>query len=103
MGSMAAGAGRFISGFFGPMGENRLGVGRGPAVGQHLLQTRVVGIEAEQKLADVTPRLDPMTLDFHQHHLPSHDDEISSTAGTGLAGRAGWMRPMRCTTVRLAL
>lgn len=62
MGSAAAGPGRFIAGFFESMGENRLGVCCGPAVGEHLLQTQVIRIEAEQKLADVTPRLNPMAL-----------------------------------------
>ena len=56
MGPTLTGAGGFGSGFFEPMSENRLGVCCGPAVGQHLLQTRVIGMEAEQKLADVAVR-----------------------------------------------
>ena len=56
------GAGGFGSGFFEPMGENRLGMPRGPAVGQHFFQSRGVRIQAEQEVADVDPGLDAMTL-----------------------------------------
>jgi hypothetical protein len=63
MGPTGAGAGGFGSGLFESMGENRLGMCRGPAVGQHLLQTQVIRMQAEQKVADVDPGLDPMTLD----------------------------------------
>jgi hypothetical protein len=44
------------------MGEDGLGVCRGPAVGQHLIQSRIVRMQAEEKVAYVTPGLDPMTL-----------------------------------------
>jgi hypothetical protein len=37
-------------------------MGRGPAVGQHLVQPRIVRMQAEEKVAHVTPWLDPMTL-----------------------------------------
>ena len=74
MGSSTTGAGGFGSGFVQSMGEDRLGVGRGPAVGKHLFQTRVIGMEAKQELTDVAPRLDPMTLgvgeDRVQHGRP---------------------------------
>ena len=62
MGSTPLGAGRFGSGFFESMREDRLGMRCGPAVGQHLLQTQVVGMQAEKKVTDVAPRFDPMTL-----------------------------------------
>ncbi len=62
MGPTLTGAGGFGSRFFEPMSKNRLGMCCGPAVGQHLLQTQVIRIEAEQKVADVDPRLDAMTL-----------------------------------------
>ncbi len=42
---------------------------RGPAVRQHLLQTHVICMEAEQKIADVSPRLDTMTLGPHQDRV----------------------------------
>ena len=48
--------------FVEPMGENRLGMRRCPTVRQHLVQPRIVRMQAEKKLANVTPRLDPMTL-----------------------------------------
>ncbi len=35
---------------------------RGPAVGQHLFQTLVICVEAEQKVVNVGPGLDAMTL-----------------------------------------
>ena len=44
------------------MTENRLGMVRGPAIRQHLLQTQVLGIEAEKQVADVGPRFDAMSL-----------------------------------------
>jgi len=56
------GAGGFGSGFFEPMRENRLGMRRRPAIGQHLFQAQVVRVQAEQEVADVDPGLDPMTL-----------------------------------------
>ena len=47
VGPTLTGAGGFGSGFFEPMSENRLGMCRGPAVGQHFFQTRVIRIQAE--------------------------------------------------------
>ena len=52
----------FGSGFVEPMGEDCLGMCRSPAVGQHLFQSPVICMQAEQKVAYVAPRLDPMTL-----------------------------------------
>ena len=62
MGSTPLGAGRSGSGFFESMCEDCLGMRRGPAVGQHLLQTQVVGMQAEKKFAYVAPQFDPITL-----------------------------------------
>ena len=50
------------SGFVEPMGEDGLGMCRSPAVRQHLIQARIVRMQAEEKVAYVTPGLDPMTL-----------------------------------------
>ena len=70
-GSLAAGAamspaglgtGGFGSGFVEPMGGDGLGMRRGPAVGQHLLQPRIVRMQAEEKVPHVRPWLDPMAL-----------------------------------------
>ncbi len=47
MGPTSTGAGGSGSGFVQSMSENRLGMGRGPAVGQHLFQTRVIRVQAE--------------------------------------------------------
>ncbi len=58
----SAGADSFGPRFFQPVVEDRLGMRRGPAVGQHFCQTQVIRIQAEQKVADVDPGLDAMTL-----------------------------------------
>jgi hypothetical protein len=42
---------------------------RGPAVRQHLFQTRVICIQAEQQVPDVGPRLDAMTLGARQDRV----------------------------------
>ena len=47
MGSAGTGADGSGSGFFQAMDEDRLGMCRGPAVGQHFFQTRVVRVQAE--------------------------------------------------------
>ena len=57
-----ASSGRFAAGFFEPVGEHGFGVMGGPLVGQHLVETRIVVVQAEQQLAQVGPRLDPVTL-----------------------------------------
>ena len=62
MSPTCSGASRLGSGLVEPMGEDGLGVCRGPAVGQHLVQSRIVRMQAEEKVAYVTPGLDPMTL-----------------------------------------
>ena len=52
----------FDAGFVQPMVEDGLGMCRSPAVGQQLVQPRVIRMQAQQKIAYVAPRLDPMTL-----------------------------------------
>ena len=52
----------FGSGLVEPMGEDGLGMRRSPAVGQHLIQSRIVRMQAEEKVAYIAPGLDPMTL-----------------------------------------
>ena len=42
---------------------------RGPAIRQHLLQGQVICMEAEQKIADVSPWLDAMTLGTRQDRV----------------------------------
>ena len=44
------------------MGENGLGMRRGPAVGQHLVQSRIVRVQAEEEFTYVAPWLDPMAF-----------------------------------------
>jgi hypothetical protein len=56
------GASGFGSGFVQPMGKYGLGMRRGPAVGQQLLQPRIVRMQAQQKIAYVAPWFDAMTL-----------------------------------------
>ena len=36
-------------------------IGR-PSIGQHLIETRIVGMQAEQQFAQVGPRFDAVTL-----------------------------------------
>ena len=62
MGPTCSGASRLGSGFVEPMGEDGLGMRCGPAIGQHLIQPRVVCMQAKEKVPYVAPRLDPMTL-----------------------------------------
>ena len=54
--------GRFAAGFFEPIGEHGFGVIGGPLVGQHLVETRIVVVQAQQQLAQVGPRFDAVTL-----------------------------------------
>ena len=54
--------GRFAAGFFEPIGEHGFGAIGGPLVWQHLVETRVVVVQAEQQLAQVGPGLDAVTL-----------------------------------------
>lgn len=58
-GSGASGPG---SGFIKAVIENGRGMRCRPAVGQHFLQARIIGVQAEKKFAYVGPGLDAMTL-----------------------------------------
>ena len=62
MGAAGSGTSGFGSGFIEPMGEDGLGMRRGPAVGQHLVQPRIVRVQSKEKFAYVAPRLNAMTL-----------------------------------------
>ena len=70
----SSGASGFGARFVEAVVEDGLGMRRGPAVRQHLLQAQIVRMQAEQKVADVSPRLDAMTLrtgqDRVQHGRP---------------------------------
>jgi len=50
------------SGFVESMGEDGLGMCRGPAVRQHLVQPRVVRVQPQEEFAYVAPRLDPLAF-----------------------------------------
>ena len=52
----------FAAGFFEPIGEHGFGVIGRPLVGQHVVETRIVVMQAEQQFAEVGPRLDPTSL-----------------------------------------
>ena len=60
----AAGLGASSCGprFVEPMGEDCFGMRHGPAVGQQFLQPRIVRMQAQEKVADVAPWFDAMTL-----------------------------------------
>ena len=62
MGGAGWGTDCFGARFFQAMSEDRLGMGCGPVVGQHLFEVRVVRIQTEEKIADVGPGLDVMTF-----------------------------------------
>ena len=62
MSAAGSGASGFGSGFVEPMGEDCLGMRRGPAVGQQFVQPRIVRMQAKEKFSYIAPRLDPMTL-----------------------------------------
>jgi len=68
MSPACSGASPFGSGLVEPMGEDGVGMRRSPAVGQHLVQPRVVCMQAQEKFAYLAPRLDPMTLRAGQNH-----------------------------------
>ena len=51
--AVSSDASGFGSAFFQPVAEDCFGMRRDPAVGQHLLPARGVGMQAEQKVADV--------------------------------------------------
>ena len=54
--------GRLAAGFFQPISEHGFGVIDGSLVGQHLVETQIVVVQAEQQLTQISPRLDSMPL-----------------------------------------
>ena len=62
MSTAGSGASGFGSGFIEPVVEDCLRMRRGPAVGQHLVQPRIVRMHAKEKFTYIAPWLDPMTL-----------------------------------------
>jgi len=53
MGPAGSGASAFGSGFVEPMSEDSLGMCYGPAVGQHLVQPRIVRMQPKEQFAYV--------------------------------------------------
>ena len=62
MGSAGTGTDCSGSRFFQAVSENCVRMCRGPAIGQHLFQVRIVCVQAEEKVADVGPGFDPMAF-----------------------------------------
>ena len=62
MSPASAGADRAAARFFEAMIENRFGMRCRPAVGQHFFQTLGVAMKTDQKIANVGPRFQMMTL-----------------------------------------
>ena len=60
--AVGAPSGRFATGFSKPVGERGFGGIGGPLVAQHLVETRIVVVQAEQQLAQLVPGLDTVTL-----------------------------------------
>lgn len=48
MSATCSGAGGLGSGFVEAMAEDGLGMSRGPAVGQHLFQPRIIGMQGKE-------------------------------------------------------
>ena len=55
-------ASRLLTRFFQAIRKHRLGMIGSPSIGQHLIETRIVVVQAQQQFTQVGPRLDPMTL-----------------------------------------
>ena len=69
----------------------------GPAIGQHLIETRIVSVQAQQNFAQVGPGLDPMTL------CSGEDGEQNggSRPACSLPRNSQFFRPMAwCRSVR---
>ena len=69
MGSASAGPHSLGSGFFQLVVENRLRMRRGPSVRQHLFQMRILCVEPQEKIADVSPGINAMTLGTGQDRV----------------------------------
>ena len=55
-------SGRFATGFFEPVVEHGLGMLDCPLVGEHLIETWIVVVQAEQQFTQIGPRFDAVTL-----------------------------------------
>ena len=99
----------FDAGFVQPMVEDGLGMCRSPAVRQQLVQPLVIRMQAQQKIAYVAPRLDPMALrtgeDRTQHRrawprgLTAQEEPIFSADGLVPKGPLAHVIVDRQTTI----
>src|SRR5258707_2172840 len=71
-------SGRSAPNFFEPISEHGIGVLDCPLVGEHLIETWIVVVQAQQQLTQVGPRFDTMTLGAGE------DREQDGRAGPGL-------------------
>src|SRR5207302_2651161 len=71
-------SGRSAPGFFEPISEHGFGVSDCPLVGEHLIETWIVIVQAEQQFTQIGPRFDTMTLGAGE------DREQDGRAGPGL-------------------
>ena len=54
--------GRLLAGLFQAIAQNHLGVRRRPAVGDHLVETRIVSMQPYEYLPQVGPRFEAVSL-----------------------------------------
>src|SRR5882757_4043872 len=71
-------SGRFATRFFEPVVEHGLGVMHCPLVGEHLIETWIFVVQAQQQLTQVGPRFNTMALGTGE------DREQDGRAGPGL-------------------
>jgi hypothetical protein len=71
-------SGRFATGFFEPVVEHGFGVLDCPLVREHLIESWIIIVEAEQQFTQVGPRFNPVTLGA------SEDRKQDGRAGPGL-------------------
>ena len=62
MTSSIALSGCSATGLFKTMVQHRLGMHGRPLVRQHFIESRIVGVQAQQQFAQIGPRFNPMTL-----------------------------------------
>ena len=55
-------AGRLVASFFQAIRQDRFGMVCRPPIGEHRIETDIVGVQTQEKFADIGPRLNPMTL-----------------------------------------
>ena len=78
MTTATAPCGRFAARFLEPVGEHGLGVMHCPSVREHLIETWIVIVQAEQQFTQVGPRFDAVTPGAGE------DCEQDGRAGPGL-------------------